>query len=151
MKIQLSSQEMSIFILYLPCFWSVFESFFDPANSFLRWYYWSLSLRHFQKQGSVQHDPLQQEAEYFVHHGLGQQIWSTSRETELCSTETEVHSTLSSSIGVRVFSTVEAFISGSLSISKSLESWLRDLRLNVLSKQMKEQNHNYLFKSTSVF
>ena len=93
-------------------FCSVFESFFDPINSFLRWYYWSLSLRHFQKQGGVQHDPLQQESEYFVHHGLGQQKY-----------DQEVHSTWSSSIGVRAFSTAEAFKSGSLSISKSLESW----------------------------
>ena len=37
------------------------------------------------------------------------EIWSTSRETELYSTGTEVCSIWSSSIWVRVFSTVEAF------------------------------------------
>ena len=71
-------------LLYLPCFWSVFESFFDPANSFLRWYYWSLSLCHFQKQGGVQHDPLHQESEYFLHHGLGQQKYDQLQEKQNC-------------------------------------------------------------------
>ena len=58
--------------------------FFDPTNSFLRWYYWSLSLRHFQKQGGVQHDPLQQELEYFVHHGLDQQKYDQLQEKQNC-------------------------------------------------------------------